>query len=212
MRSTLNLSLHLNSIKSISFRFGEDAVEKMVDWCLDNVPPSTSPSVLEIGSGNGTLLFGLVEAGYDAKKLAGIDYSAGAVKLAKGIAETRNSSDITFTQCDFLNDTPARLPSDDNGAQELEAWDLLLDKGTYDAIALGSKDEQGKTPTTGYPSRVSRILKPGGYFLITCKNHFLTETFKPLRNQSDPASKFFTWGVNLATDTLRSGLDIVPGL
>ena len=42
--------------------------------------------------------------------------------------------------------------------------------------------------------------------------YFLTETFKPLRSQTDPASKFLTWGVNLATDTLRSGLDIVPGL
>jgi hypothetical protein len=54
-------------------------------------------------------------------------------------------------------------------ANPLGAWDLLLDKGTFDAIALGEKDAAGKSPAAGYPDRVARLLKPGGFFLITCE-------------------------------------------
>ncbi len=55
----------------------------MVDWALENVPPSSNPAVLEVGSGNGTLLLSLLEAGYDGSTLYGIDYSEGAIALAQ---------------------------------------------------------------------------------------------------------------------------------
>lgn len=147
-------------------RFGAESVDKMVDWALQNVPPSASASILEIGSGNGTLLFGLLEAGYTASLLHGVDYSAGAVKLSKEIALTRNDTDIKFTQCDFLTEEPQSPPNVPEDRSDV--WDLLLDKGTYDAIALGEKDGEGRLPTWSYPSRVTRLLKSGGYFLITC--------------------------------------------
>ena len=143
-------------------------MEKMVEWALDNFPPNKDASILEVGSGNGTLLFGLLEAGYDAMTLHGIDYSAGAVTLSKRIAETRGGSAISFSECDFLNDDPA-VREDKAQAGRIDIWDLLLDKGTYDAIALGEKDEEGRSPVFRYPTRVARLLKPGGLFLITCK-------------------------------------------
>ncbi|KJA26421.1 hypothetical protein HYPSUDRAFT_36745 [Hypholoma sublateritium FD-334 SS-4] len=148
--------------------FGAESVEKMVDWTLQNVSPSADASILEIGSGNGTLLFGLLEAGYKASTLHGIDYSAGAVKLAKEIALTHDGSDITFSECDFLNDEP-QAPQDAPDDRK-DVWHLLLDKGTYDAIALGERDDKGRLPTWNYPSRVARLLEPGGYFLITSCN------------------------------------------
>ncbi|KAF8199695.1 S-adenosyl-L-methionine-dependent methyltransferase [Pholiota molesta] len=155
--------------------FGVESVEKMVEWALDNVPPSAKASILEVGSGNGTLLFGLLEAGYAASTLHGIDYSAGAVNLSKEIAKTRGGADIVFAECDFLNDDPQKPQT---GPQDrTDVWDLLLDKGTYDAIALGEKDEQGNLPTVRYPGRVTRLLKPGGYFLITSCN-FTEEELK----------------------------------
>ena len=146
----------------------------MVDWTLQNVPPSADASILEVGSGNGTLLFGLLEAGYKATTLYGIDYSAGAVKLAKEIAQTRDGTDITFSECDFLLDDPS--PPQDAPDGPKDVWHLLLDKGTYDAIALGEKDKEGRQPTWNYPSRVSRLLKPGGHFLITCTCFIGSET------------------------------------
>lgn len=149
-------------------RFGEESVEKMVDWSLEHVPPSFNPAVLEVGSGNGTLLFALAEAGYTQKLLAGIDYSRDAVRLATNIAQTRNATEVAFNECDLLQDDPSLLLSTENTTPSA-CWDLILDKGTYDAISLGEKDANGKSPAARYPGRVARLLKPGGIFLITCK-------------------------------------------
>lgn len=140
----------------------------MVDWAIEHIPPSSNPSILEVGSGNGTLLFGLFDSGYDPSTLHGIDYSAGAVKLSTEIAKSRGASAITFSECNFLNNDP-QTPQHIRREGQTDVWDLLLDKGTYDAIALGEKDEEGHSPAVGYPSRVTRLLKPGGYFLITCE-------------------------------------------
>lgn len=140
----------------------------MVNWALEHVPPSSRPTILEVGSGNGILLLGLLEAGYDSEGtiLHGLDYSDAAVKLAQAVAENRGgSSSITYTQCDFLQDDP---PSP-NRSSDSANWDLIMDKGTYDAIALGARDANGASPATHYPVRVARLLKPGGIFLITCE-------------------------------------------
>lgn len=174
-------------------RFGEDSVEKMVDWTLKNVPTTSQPRILEIGSGNGTLLFALHEAGYAASHLSGIDYSPDAVKLARMVAAARsqNGEQVTpFHVCDFISELPppppplpaaAASPTPPSGQLDADAdtdtdtgaqgsWDLLLDKGTYDAIALGEKDESGTCPVAVYPARASKLLRENGYFLITCKS------------------------------------------
>ena len=152
------------------FRFGTEAVEKMVEWSLENIPPSSDPSVLEIGSGNGTLLFGLLDVGYDPAKLSGVDYSPGAVALSTRIAQQRRGgSMINFSECDFLQDVPL-IPESLRSEGRIDVWDLILDKGTYDAIALGQKDDQGHAPSINYHPRAARLLKPGGYFLITCRS------------------------------------------
>jgi EEF1A lysine methyltransferase 2 len=156
----------LNRSKTYSSsRFGEDSVEKMVDWAQDYIPKDPTPSILEVGAGNGALLFALQEAGYDGKKIVGVDYSEDAVKLAHAVGSSRGEGceDVKFEVCDFLVALPAGLDGSENGV-----WDLVLDKGTFDAIALGEKDVGGRSPADGYPSRIGQIVKPGGFFLITC--------------------------------------------
>jgi len=170
--------------------FGEDSVEKMVDWTLENVPTTSHPRILEIGSGNGTLLFALHEAGYTeaaASHLSGIDYSPDAVKLARILARSRNAEHVTFHVCDFLSELPpppppppppvSPAPSGQLDADVQGSWDLLLDKGTYDAIALGEKDESGRSPVAVYPVQASKLLRENGYFLITSCN-FTEEELK----------------------------------
>src|SRR6266545_4079662 len=137
----------------------------MVDWALENVPPSSNPAVLEVGSGNGTLLLSLLEAGYDGSTLYGIDYSEGAIALAQAVAKSRGGSNITFSQCDFLVDEPLVHESTE---QRPVVWDLIMDKGTYDAVALGTKNTDSHSPAIHYPGRVARLLTPGGIFLVTC--------------------------------------------
>lgn len=152
------------------FRFGPESVEKMVDWIVRHYPISEDltrcPSVLEIGCGNGMLLFAAHEAGYDPKKMHGIDYSENAISLAKSVASKKDTEDtipIQFTVHDFLTEY---IPRDDTTS---DGWDLILDKGTFDAISLGKKDENGRAPHWRYPQRLSMLMKPGGRFLITCK-------------------------------------------
>ncbi|TFK33234.1 S-adenosyl-L-methionine-dependent methyltransferase, partial [Crucibulum laeve] len=149
--------------------FGIEVLEKMIEWVEEYAPASSAPSILEVGSGNGTLLFGLLDAGYDASLLLGIDYSTDAVNLAKRVATTRGGDGISFYESDFLNNDPPKLERMDS-QEGIAVWDLLLDKGTYDAIALGEKEETGKSPAERYPARVARLLKQGGRFLITSCN------------------------------------------
>lgn len=144
-------------------RFGIETVEKMVDWCSENVPPTPTQRILEVGCGNGTLLLGLLDAGYSAETLHGIDYSEAAVNLSKAVAGARNGSQINYHLCDFLHEDPLR-PNDSGSS-----WDLVLDKGTLDAISLSKKDENNLSPVSLYPGRVVRLLKPNGIFLITCE-------------------------------------------
>jgi EEF1A lysine methyltransferase 2 len=130
---------------------------------LSNAPPSRR--VLEIGSGNGLLLCELVKNGYDPVRLLGIDYSLGSKTLSRQVAYSRGIDEITFELCDFLNKDP---PCISDMQEVVNSWDLLLDKGTFDAIALAVKDNTGQSPSELYPARVSRLLRPGGLFLITC--------------------------------------------
>ncbi|GJE88611.1 S-adenosyl-L-methionine-dependent methyltransferase [Phanerochaete sordida] len=147
--------------------FGEDSIEKMLDWVQDYASNDPAPFILEVGAGNGTLLFALHEAGYDDNRILGVDYSEDAVKLARAIGERRGEGceNITFETCDFLNDVPAPLPDMDQ-----PEWDIVLDKGTFDAIALAEKDSEGRSPADGYPLRIGQVVRPGGYFLITSCN------------------------------------------
>lgn len=150
-------------------------MEKMVAWATTHVPPTARPNVLDVGTGNGHLLFALVEAGYDASQLTGIDYSQGSVDLATAIAKQRDADDeartyesITFTVCDFL-DPASSVPPPGQKRSGDDVWDLVLDKGTYDAMSLMDKDERGTAPLEGYVPQVVKLLRPGGYFLITCE-------------------------------------------
>ncbi|KAI0342844.1 S-adenosyl-L-methionine-dependent methyltransferase [Trametopsis cervina] len=152
--------------------FGEDSVEKMVDWAQDYIAKSPPSTILEVGAGNGTLLFALQEAGYDGSHILGIDYSSDAVKLARAIGSSRGdgAEAVTFAECDFLHAYPDPVVPSQSSSTNAATWDLVLDKGTYDAIALAEKDDSGKTPAADYPPRIAAIVKPGGYFLITSCN------------------------------------------
>jgi EEF1A lysine methyltransferase 2 len=137
----------------------------MVHWTCKYVPSSSCLWILEVGSRNGTLLLGLLDAEYQPERLCGIDYSEGSVKLARLVSTARGGDNILFHLCDFLKDDPPKLPS---MLQENTDWDLIMDKGTFNAIGLMEKDSNGIPPADGYPLRIGRLLKPGGYFLITC--------------------------------------------
>lgn len=59
----------------------------------------------------------------------------------------------------------------ENGDGGTAGWDVVLDKGTFDAVSLSNqRDEAGRRICEGYRDRVLQLLRPGGVFLVTSCN------------------------------------------
>jgi len=146
--------------------FGEDTVAKMVNWCLKNMPPENHPSVLEVGSGNGILLLNLAENGYEPSNMLGVDYSVDAVELARKVASIRDTrfASIQYSSCDFLEESV----NESDGAPR--SFDLVLDKGTFDAMTLAQETDFDIPVSVKYPNKIAEHLSSRGIFLITSCN------------------------------------------
>ncbi|KAJ1890231.1 Protein-lysine N-methyltransferase efm4 [Kickxella alabastrina] len=144
--------------------FGEAAATKMVSWVCANIEDEDA-RILDVGCGNGHLLLELAEEHYT--NLVGTDYSAQAVELARSIALSREAS-ITYMEQNFLDLQEVACVAGD------EKFDVVLDKGTYDAICLKPKDSDDvsvdQSAINIYPMSVVGSLKDTGVFLITSCN------------------------------------------
>lgn len=159
----------------------------MHTWALKNLPTNTpSPlRILECGSGNGTLLLSFLPeatgssdeesdsedeaegSGSRSFHLTGIDYSEDSIALSKRIEDARRAS--LETPCDTVVEW--RVGDLLNDSYD-ETWDLVMDKGTYDALSLSDEvvNGTGKLPSLLYPEKIAQLVKEGGSFLITSCN------------------------------------------
>lgn len=108
--------------------------------------------------------------------LYGIDYSAQSIKLARTInGKSSGHNNIHFHPMDVLADSPASVdwwPRSYDGST-LYLFDLILDKGTFDAVSLSAHPEPNSHylhPSNTYPRHVARLLKLGGFLLVTSCN------------------------------------------
>jgi SAM-dependent methyltransferase len=176
-----------------SVRFGEDSAQDMVEWAEEHFPqqdgrildgssffaslppsfslPLTWPSST-VGTGNGQLLFAFSSAGYTS--LTGVDYSTSSIELARSILSARlaassspstddNDDEPRFFVADVLD---VALDKDVEGVTG-EKWDLVTDKGTYDAVCLADETKDGRSLRELYIASVSKLLQKDGLFLIT---------------------------------------------
>lgn len=160
--------------------FGEDIVDRITHWLKKKQLIKTNDAIMDLGCGNGMLLVELAEMGF--ANLIGVDYSPDAIVLSKSVAKEHGLK-IKFEVKDILNN-------------ELGCglYDLVLDKGTYDAISLA---ENPKDKRCLYIKNVFDCVKNGGYFLITSCNwtqeelcgHF-EEKFKFFEQIPTPQFKF----------------------
>ncbi|KAJ4361778.1 Protein-lysine N-methyltransferase efm4 [Neocucurbitaria cava] len=142
-------------------------------------------SFLDLGTGNGHLLFALREEGWMGS-MVGVDYSAQSVQLASAIRDTKakeeasddqtsdetssttaHFDDIAFYEWDILTQPPDATWLVNSGS----GFDVVLDKGTFDAICLSQDtDAQGRRICEAYREKVEPLVKKGGRFLITSCN------------------------------------------
>jgi SAM-dependent methyltransferase len=137
---------------------GGDTVDVEDDMALQ------ATRFLDLGTGNGHLLFALREEEWEGEML-GVDYSGNSVELARSIAARKGEEyqDVKFEEWDLLAQSP--------GAWLGEGFDVVLDKGTFDAICLSQEtDAQGRRICEGYREKVEVLVKKGGRFLITSCN------------------------------------------
>lgn len=124
------------------------------------------------------MLFLLREEGGFEGRMVGVDYSAAGVELcrrvaaAKGVAgpaddddgEEEGAGGVEFAEWDILREPP--LP-----AWTRPGFDVVLDKGTFDAVSLDCEtDGRGRRVCEGYRGRVEGLVRKGGVLVVTSCN------------------------------------------
>ncbi|KAI1808742.1 S-adenosyl-L-methionine-dependent methyltransferase [Daldinia bambusicola] len=178
-----------------------DAEAKLIDFLSDSAQQQEedqqqllseeTTSFLDLGTGNGSLLFGLRDAGWRGRML-GVDYSRRSVEFARRIAESRSrdhnpgpdadtttttatttesssENPVEFLEHDILRTPPSALLA---SVHQPLSWDVVLDKGTFDAISLSSETDPstGRRVSESYRARVAPLVRDGGLFLVTSCN------------------------------------------
>ncbi|KAG5928124.1 hypothetical protein E4U42_001234 [Claviceps africana] len=137
-------------------------------------PSRSEASLLDLGCGNGSMLFSLREQGWSGPAL-GVDYSPQSVQLARQVCAAKSrdhdspddkTRPVRFAEWDIMTGPlEAVLPGPGR------AWDVVLDKGTFDAVSLsGERTDAGRRICEVYPERVLPLVREGGLFLITSCN------------------------------------------
>ncbi|OUM51952.1 hypothetical protein BVG19_g1097 [[Candida] boidinii] len=156
-----------------------DAEEKIISFLFDNLNELPTiheqAEICDLGTGNGHLLFQIREEGFKGK-FVGIDYSETSVEFAREIADANDVDNIEFSTSDIL------IENDEFITNNKEKFDIVLDKGTLDAIALSSTKYGENNDLIGadvYPLNVKNLVKKGGILLITSCN-FTEEELKKI--------------------------------
>ncbi|CUS12832.1 unnamed protein product [Tuber aestivum] len=167
--------------------FSESDAESRILSFLRRVAPEAR-SFLDIGAGNGHLLFEIVEEGsWEGGWFVGVDYSDGAVALAKSIAKGRGLAEWGEGEGEREGEVGfwvADVMALGDGEGEMEwvprgGFDVCLDKGTFDAISLSNERlPDGRRVYEGYAERVVRVMKAGGGLLVVTSCNWTEEELK----------------------------------
>lgn len=171
---------------SASFAGSEDRPDRDV----------SNASILDLGTGNGSTLLTLRLQGSYHGYMVGVDYSPQSIELARKLGKQYSDpacttelsvelpeadyacDKIRFEVFDLLNDHPRKQHwwplAMDSSSPDSDGFDLVLDKGTFDAISLSSDtiniDGEVVRVHEAFPRIAISLLRPRGFFLITSCN------------------------------------------
>lgn len=167
------------------------AESKMVDFLVDKLNDGEIDKIdtlIDLGTGNGHLLFELQEELMERcnnvelvenSKYLGVDYSEDSILFAKKIHEERDPDlPFEFRRVDILS-------KEEQFFEDNLGYDIILDKGTLDAIALNQdpiSSFDGKIGMEVYPIQVSKLMKANTILLITSCNFTENELIKIITN------------------------------
>lgn len=119
-------------------------------------------------------MFEILEEGeYEGGDLVGIDYSPKAVVLAGRIAEERGFAEkVKFYVGDVIKDDLGSADWVPSVVGE-RGFDVVLDKGTFDAISLSDEllgDGSGRRVYAVYADKIMDVMKKGGLLVVTSCN------------------------------------------
>jgi SAM-dependent methyltransferase len=165
----------------------------MVAWVKRHYADQPDAAMVDVGCGNGHLVLALVrlnpansastsnanvcrvplsasfslslsvcvgqrEAGF--RNAVGVDYAPAAVTLAQALAAKHGEDGACFAEADVLAGAYA--------SAHAATYDVVLDKGTYDAISLAATAAEDRAR---FVDMVATVLRPGtGRLLITSCN------------------------------------------
>lgn len=214
------------------------------------------PCLLDLGTGNGSMLALLRKKGKFGGDMVGVDYSAGSVRLARELQRLRihsaylsdsdsdcesesgagagsgeggkdrttdSDTNIRFEEWDILSSAD-RLSGDGEGERKLDwfpyakgGFDIVLDKGTFDAVSLSEEtveDAAAAAPassatskTTGsgtkriqrrvcerYPDIARRLVRRGGFLVVTSCNWTEEELVQWFTREGEGEDRLSVWG------------------
>lgn len=143
-----------------------DAELKMIQFLEEHLQEQpglkSNARVLDIGTGNGHLLFELREEEVfaDDAEFVGVDYSEVSVQFARDIGQEKEL-EVRFEVLDLY---------EDQEQNQLGIFDVVLDKGTLDAIALSGLTFEKGTAVELYSEKVAKFMQSGSVLLITSCN------------------------------------------
>ncbi|RAL00649.1 putative S-adenosylmethionine-dependent methyltransferase [Aspergillus ibericus CBS 121593] len=175
---------------------------------------SGQPSILDLGTGNGSMLALLRKRGGFRGEMVGVDYSIRSVELARELQRLRihsaylsdsddsdsdaegedegkdKDTNIRFEEWDILhhgeNNTENEKGTLDWFPYDKGGFDIVLDKGTFDAVSLsdevvveGDGDDTAASASgrkiqrrvcERYPGIVRGLVRKGGFVVVTSCN------------------------------------------
>lgn len=150
--------------------FGKGLSKKIVKWIHQHLPRESNSaiSILDVGCGNGYLLYTLAEMlnQEDKINLFGLDYAINSVELCRKILVDKNMTErINIDQCDFLDHKQIKNMFGDR------KFDFIVDKGTFDAICLLADDSSLLHTKTRFMESLYLLVDYKSIFILASCNH-----------------------------------------